>query len=281
MFSGMSYHEKDTTPVISCLFIWFGALCFMDGGYGILLALLGVVLINKNIKDYGLIFILTGIFTAIFGILNGQIFGLIISVHIFKDCTPIIPLAVDPIACLNFSLIVGLLNTLLSSLTAIWQKGFKTDASGRLFLVLTVMLYVINTLLELHKIFNVINIILLIVSSLYWIIFPEITFDKDQKIANVIWTVYNGYVGLIQDTLSHMRLFGISLSGAILASVVNEISCLFPIYTQIIFCLIGHVFVFGLSLLSLGVHTNRLIFLEFGSKCIDGGDYYYLPLKRN
>jgi V/A-type H+-transporting ATPase subunit I len=78
-----------------------------------------------------------------------------------------------------------------------------------------------------------------------------------------------------------MRLFGISLSGAILASVVNEISCLFPIYTQIIFCLIGHVFVFGLSLLSLGVHTNRLIFLEFGSKCIDGGDYYYLPLKRN
>jgi vacuolar-type H+-ATPase subunit I/STV1 len=120
-----------------------------------------------------------------------------------------------------------------------------------------------------------------ILSSIFWIQFPEITFDENQKLANIIWTIYNGYVGLIQDTLSHMRLFGISLSGAILALVVNEISSMFPIFFQIPFCLFGHMFVFCLSLLSLYVHSNRLIFLEFGSNCINGGHFYYLPLGRS
>jgi vacuolar-type H+-ATPase subunit I/STV1 len=136
--------------------------------------------------------------------------------------------------------------------------------------------YVINILVQ-----DLMFYVFLILSLFYWIKYPEITFEEEQKLANIVWTIYNGVVGLIQDTLSHMRLFGISLSGAILALVVNEISCLFPIYLQVPFCIAGHIFVFGLSLLSLGVHTNRLIFLEFGSKCIEGGDYYYLPLGRS
>jgi vacuolar-type H+-ATPase subunit I/STV1 len=71
------------------------------------------------------------------------------------------------------------------------------------------------------------------------------------------------------------------LSGAILALVVNEICTMLPFYIRIVFFLFGHSFVFCLSLLSLYVHSNRLIFLEFGSNCIRGGHFYYLPLGRN
>ena len=278
----MSYHEKDVTSIVGCLFIWFGALCFMDGGYGLLLFLLGVALFQKEQRQYGAVFIFTGLFTIIFGLLNGQIFGLIVGDHIFKGYSPLIMLSTDPFMCLTFSLVMGILNIFFSSITAIWQRGYQTDANGRLCLVIACMFYAFKTYYVINMLVqNSIFYVFLILSLFYWIKYPEITFEKEQKLANIVWTIYNGVVGLIQDTLSHMRLFGISLSGAILALVVNEISCLFPIYLQIPFCIAGHIFVFGLSLLSLGVHTNRLIFLEFGSKCIEGGDYYYLPLGRS
>lgn len=279
MFSGISYHEKDVTSIISILFIWFGALCFLDGGYGFLLFLLGWILIENNIQDYGIIFMSTGIFTFLFGMMNGQVFGLVVGEHIFKDSIPFFKLAIDPFYCLSFSLLVGLLNSGSGHLVALWKNGTQTNASGGLALVSTCLIYLLFTSLNINIFFTYITTGLMLAAVIVlWVLYPETTFGKSQKIANIVWTIYNGFVGLIQDTLSHMRLFGISLSGAILALVVNQISTLFPLYIQIPFCIIGHMFVFVLSLVSLCVHTNRLIFLEFGSKCIDGGKNYYSPL---
>ena len=85
----------------------------------------------------------------------------------------------------------------------------------------------------------------------------------------------------MQDILSHMRLFGIALSGAILALVVNKIANMLPLAATILFAIVGHIFVFLLALLSLYIHTNRLIFLEFGSKSITGGHYLYSPFRRS
>jgi V/A-type H+-transporting ATPase subunit I len=78
-----------------------------------------------------------------------------------------------------------------------------------------------------------------------------------------------------------MRLFGIALSGGIMALVVNQIAGRFPLPVTALFAVVGHSFVFLLSLLSLYIHTNRLIFLEWGSKCIDGGSNFYAPLRRS
>jgi len=279
MFSGLSYYEKDITPIVGGLFIWFGALCFMDGGYGLLLSILGTLLIYKRIQDYGMVLLTTGLFTTFFGLINGQIFGLVVGQHIFKHLTPYFQLAINPFVCLKFSLIVGVCNVLGAFSVALWQRGFRTHASGGCILAFSTILYILQKTLNITSVFFNYCIYMSILSAfVLWVIYPETTFGEKNKIANICWTIYNGCVGLIQDTLSHMRLFGISLSGAILALVVNEISFLFPIYIQIPFCVILHIFVFVLSLLSLCVHTNRLIFLEFGSKCIEGGHFYYSPL---
>jgi V/A-type H+-transporting ATPase subunit I len=156
--------------------------------------------------------------------------------------------------------------------TAIWQSGTKTEASGGFTLALGALCYLGTGSTAIFSVFFVAAVIL-------WIMYPIVLFDA--KVPNVLWTLYSGITGLLQDILSHMRLFGISLSGAILAVVVNEVSCVFPLYIKLPFCFFGHLFVFALALLSLYIHTNRLIFLEFGSKCISGGQYYYLPLGRS
>ena len=282
MFSGISYHEKDVTPIIGCLFMWFGSLCFLDGGYGVLLALLGWCLIKKNINNYGFVLLFTGACASIVGVLNGQIFGLIVGKEIMTHYSPIFSLSTSPVTCLVFSLIMGVFNIGGGFIVAIWQRGYKTSATGSLFLVCACIFYLLGIMWHIDNVINKsIFIFILLLSVMAWILYPRMTFGNKRSIGNSIYSICSGYLDFLQDTLSHMRLFGISLSGAILALVVNEISCLFPIYIQIPFCVFGHSFVFILSLLSLCVHTNRLIFLEFGSKCIDGGQFYYLPLGRS
>ena len=62
--------------------------------------------------------------------------------------------------------------------------------------------------------------------------------------------------------------------------VINNISLQLPLAATVLFAIIGHFAVYVLALLSLYIHTNRLIFLEFGSKCMDGGQKWYAPLSR-
>jgi V/A-type H+-transporting ATPase subunit I len=117
-------------------------------------------------------------------------------------------------------------------------------------------------------------------SILSWLLFPEAVFGKERRIANILWMLYAGPLGLIQDVLSHMRLFGIALSGAILALVINTMCGLLPAPFGLMFAPFGHLIIFLLSLLSLYIHTNRLIFLEFGTKCMSGGHHYFNPFAR-
>jgi len=281
-FSGLSYHEKDVTPIVGVLFFLFGSLCLLDGGYGFLLCILGIVLIKKNMFSFGKVFLFTGFFSVIIGLINGQIFGFVVGQTILREFTPPMDLAIDPLACFKFSLIIGLFCMGGSYLTSIWQRGLKTHATGNMILVCGLIFYLIASTYNIdNTIIKYCFLTIFCLTIFLWILFPEIVFGKNSKIPNIIWTLYSGLTGLVQDILSHMRLFGISLSGAILALVVNEIGSMFPIYIMIPFCICGHFFVFLLALLSLFVHTNRLIFLEFGSKCIDGGHYYYLPLRRS
>ncbi len=298
-FSGISYREKDITCIIGSLFIIFASLCLLDAGYGVLLLLTGLILrykLNKNIAN---VFAITGIFSSVFGVFVGQIFGLIIGKDFFLNMTPFISIAIEPIDCFVFSLIIGLCAMGLSYFVAIYQNGICTSALGSLFLVFSISIFLINNFVILDlitflnnikinyinfviikEILNVLEMFFLVLTILFWFIFPEKIF-VNSRIPNILWTLYAGVTGLLQDILSHMRLFGISLSGAILALVVNKIASMFPFFIMILFLFIGHVFVFLLALLSLYIHTNRLIFLEFGSKCITGGHYMYSPFCRS
>lgn len=280
LFSGLSYHEKDITPVISVLFITFGSLCFIDGGYGIALIIFGLILRQQKIMDFGTIAVSTGIVASIVGFLNGQIFGLVVGEHILKYSTPMFSLAVDPLFCLTFSLYVGATIMCLSYLTAIWQNGLKTEATGSFLCSCTVIIYIIlDNIASVTAFKDQVVLFMIFLTLISWVMYHESPFGK--PLWDIIWVIYSGPTGLLQDILSHMRLFGISLSGAILALVVNDIGMMLPIYIQLPFLAFGHFFVFCLSLLSLYVHSNRLIFLEFGSNCINGGHFYYLPLGRN
>ena len=297
-FSGISYWEKDFTPVVGPLFLVFGALCLLDGGYGLLLMFTGLWLKKRGSDDFGNVFTITGVFSVFVGILAGQYFGLIVGQGGFlTGHEPPTPLASDPMASFIFSLVVGMLGMTWSYATAIWQRGWRTNATGSLLFAIGVVVTVMGATIPGHvaalvdgadseagvqlvtQVLTAMGYGLLGLGVLSWVLFPERVFG-DARVPNVMWTLYSGITGFGQDTMSHMRLFGIALSGSIMAMVVNQIAGLFPTVVTILFAVVGHFFVYLLALLSLYIHTNRLIFLEFGSKCFDGGQHWYSPLRR-
>lgn len=298
-FSGLHYREKDVSWVVGILFIVFGSLCLLDAGYGLMLLITGLWLKTRGNEQFFRVFAITGFFALILGLFSGQAFGLVMGQHVLMDQQPVIPLSSDPLSCFIFSLIVGILSMGFSYCVAIWQRGLKTYALGSLMLVLSLGVFaatdlggapLLNYLLsnptedliaQVASVGGMISGVLLVLTLIFWVLYPDPVFGKASHVPNVIWTVYSGFTGLIQDILSHMRLFGIALSGAILALVVNKIGGLFPIFVTVVFALVGHFFVYLLALLSLYIHTNRLIFLEVGTKCIDGGQNYYNPLHRS
>ena len=278
-FSGISYNEFDKTWAVGILFIIFGSLCLLDAGYGFMLSITGLLLYKISLnKKIAMVFFTTGFFSILLGLLSGQIFGYIIGQDFLKQNSPLIDIAINPLPCFKFSLIVGIFSMMFGCILSILQNSLKTSSTGNLILNITILIIFLNITLEINKNINLLLIILISLTIALWILYPDNIFEL--KLPNIIWTIYYNSTGIIQDILSHMRLFGISLSGAILALVVNKISNMFPIYISILFSLITHVFVFLLALLSLYIHTNRLIFLEFGNKCLKGGHFFYSPLKR-
>jgi V/A-type H+-transporting ATPase subunit I len=298
-FSGISYREKDFTWAVGILFILFGSLCLFDAGYGLMLAIMGGILWARGNVAFGKVFCFTGVIATAIGAVGGQYFGMVIGQHIYEGYRPLITLASTPKDYFYFSLLVGVAGLAFSYSMAIWQRGIKTQATGSLLLVLGAALLVFNAnhdlvltvLMGWHEPSEFVSYnadmiskyaayALLVLALVAWLAFPEDVFGQSARAGNIIWTLYSGVTGFAQDVLSHMRLFGIALSGSIMAQVVNNIGGQLPLPLTILFAVVGHFFVFLLALLSLYIHTNRLIFLEFGSKCIDGGLNLYRPLSR-
>lgn len=300
-FTGISYHEKDITWFVAILFITFASLCLLDAGYSICLSLTGFfIYYKKGIRLMGKVFIITGVFSLILGILSGQFFGLIIGEHVLKNSKPILALSSTPLFCLMFSLCVGVVVMLFSYILAIWQFGLKTPNTGNLFFLVSLIFFTLgnlfsetihNYLLSMHIIciqaefvtlfFKYLGFIFIFLTLVSWILYPENAFGKNSRLPNVSWTIYSGTTGVVQDILSHMRLFGIALSGGILALVVNKVSAMMPFVGSVIFASVSHIAVYCMALISMYVHTNRLIFLEFGKNCLNGGSVYYTPLSRS
>jgi V/A-type H+/Na+-transporting ATPase subunit I len=286
-FSGVNYFEKDKTVLVSLLFMFFGALCLLDAGYGFLLLIGGYVVAIKKNRDFGQVFMWTGALSMILGILCGQVFGLVFAKDIMLNIPPILTLATDPMACFKFSLVVGVGAMGLTNVVAIYQNGLRTHALGCLFAIFCAITLMLKESAIFVMRFNDPSALLTNIAMgfaglcvVLWVIFPEPVFGPQQKLANALWMLYSGPIGLVQDILSHMRLFGIALSGSILALVINKISSLLPVFLGTLFAPFGHFIVFLLSLLSLYIHSNRLIFLEFGSKCMSGGHNYFKPFAR-
>lgn len=105
-FGFPGYKEIDPTPLIAVTFPLIFGLMFGDVGHGLIVALLGLVLfvLGRNaLRDLGFVTLSCGVFSAIFGLMYGDFFGL----HHIVPIIWISPVE-SPKIFLMFAIIVGM-----------------------------------------------------------------------------------------------------------------------------------------------------------------------------
>jgi V/A-type H+-transporting ATPase subunit I len=97
-----------------------------------------------------------------------------------------------------------------------------------------------------------------------------------------------GVINYASDILSYARLYGLMLSGAVIAQIVSKYAIQFItsgsvafIILGVVLMVIGHVFNIAMSLLGAYIHDARLQYVEFYGRFYEGEGELFAPLGSN
>ena len=298
LYSLPNAHEFDSTPLFAPFFMLFFGICFGDGGYGLLLLLLGTLMKRKAKADMKPILSLLqcfGIATLVVGTLSGSFFGVNIAEIPALASVKRYFLTSDNI--MTLSLVIGFIHVLYGKFVAAMkvkvQRGLKYSlaAFAWVFLILALALAVGLPMMNIHLPQPV-------VYALYGVagLGALIAFFYNSPGKNVflnfgsgIWATYNTASGLLGDTLSYIRLYAIGLTGSLLGGVFNtmavDMTATMPIWVRwlpmLLILLVGHALNIGLSMVSSLVHPMRLIYVEYYKNSeFEGGGTAYAPFRK-
>lgn len=306
MYSIPNYHEDiDPNPIMAFFYFLFFGIMIADAGYGILLAVAGFVLykLKKPVPGKGRLLLIVGmggISTVIWGILFGGWFGLTLPTGGFLDTIKWFNPLDEPILMLGLCLGLGLLQIVCGMIISAINKirlhrvgdaicedvSWVVAIAGIGMLALSLLVVKNDALKYAGIAFIALGLGVLVIGN-----GRKKKGVKGKVLGAVtgIGKLYDG-VNILSDVLSYSRLFGLSLSGAVVALVVNQI-CLtlmdmlpavngIPVVGVIVsipIFMIGHLFNIGISTLGAYVHNCRLQYIEFFGKFYTGAGHMFIP----
>ena len=298
MFSLPNYTEFDPTPLFAPFFMLFFGLCFGDGGYGLLVLLACSFFkrkVNPDFKPYLTLFQYLGLAAIIVGTCTGSFFG--IALADVPALSKVKDYFVSSDNLMTFSIVIGLVQIIFGKTVAAFkmkaQKGVKYSIApfAWVFVITALALAFGLPMLNLQlpetvkTVFIGIAVIGLVVAYLYNSPGKNIFLNFGTG----LWNTYNMASGLLGDTLSYIRLFAISLTGAILGGVFNQLAVdmtegmniVLRAVCMLLILLVGHAINIGLCTISSLVHPLRLIFVEYYKNAeFEGGGKEYRPFKK-
>jgi len=307
LYSLPNYTEIDPTPFLAPFFTLFFGLCLGDGGYGLLVMLIGLMLVKKKptMADWGWMAIFLGGATMVVGLLTGVFFGIELEKVAFL--APIREYFITQTNCsvhfgagtyhplMVFAIIIGIFQILFAMgmkvVKVTLQRGFKYaiyDLSWLIGLVGLIVWAIVSSKVGVAGNYCFYALFALCGMGVLFYSDP----DKKYLVMNIgggLWGTYNMVSGLLGDVLSYIRLFALGLAGGILGSVFNslalQVNAGLPAWIgwlpMVLIMVFGHGLNLGLALISSVVHPLRLTFVEFyKNEGFEGGGREYHPFKK-
>ncbi|MDR0461981.1 MAG: hypothetical protein LBG88_01445 [Christensenellaceae bacterium] len=283
MYGNPGSRDIDPNPFVAFFYFVFFGMMIGDLGYALVLCAAVAAFIYFKKPSYGtkqfmLLFGICSVSAFVWGLLFGSVFG-------FKIGTQLIDPLDGAIYVMLLSLALGLIQLSVGITIDTWVK-FRDGhyLSATLKGVPRIILF-IGLMLFLPKVaFNIFGL-------------PSVGFFNSINTVGM-WITIIGAVGTMasnpysvisyfNDTVSYVRLFALSLVGAVIANVGNIIGGMmfgipfvgYPI--GVLVAILFHVFNLGLGLLSAYIHGARLQFIEFFSKFYTGDGVQFSPVGGN
>lgn len=287
MYSLPAYNGIDPNPLLFPSFSLFFGIMFADIGYGLLLAL-GGLLIKYKLKVKGTmgylggIALICGISCSIFGAVTGTFFGDIIpQIALFYGRSAALPALLDPlkepmtvlIICLGIG-VVHMLVGVTANAYMLVREGKWSDAicdAGAVYITFAgVALGALGITWWVA------------IAGVAWIVLTQGRSSKSivGKLGGGLWALYNFVTGWFGDILSYSRIMALMLAGSVIAQVFNTLGAMTGnIFIFLIIFLAGHSLNLGLNIIGTYVHSSRLEYLEFFSKFYREGGRAFQPLE--
>jgi V/A-type H+-transporting ATPase subunit I len=285
LYDHPSPYGLDPTPAMAPFFVVFFGLSMTDAGYGVVLALLGVLGLWKiktgAARNLMWILVFGGLSTIVFGWLVGGWFGLA------ALGAPLIFNAMeDPMQMLIYALAIGIVQIFFGMAIQAWRLIKQGKIFAAIFDVgLWYLLFFGFAMFALPQTVDMaMTTILIAVAGLV------LTQGRTQpgivkKFLSGLLSLYN-ITGYLSDVLSYSRLMALGLATGVIALAINTMAGLLtghPIgYVLMVFLLLGgHIFNVVINTLGAYIHSSRLQYIEFYNRFYEGGGRAFVPFRLN
>lgn len=284
MYSPPGYKEIDPTIFLALMFPFFFGFCLTDAGYGIVDALLGVVLIlglgkvNKLMRNLGIILVAGGLWAVVLGLATNSLLGDIYPRFIVGDLSVVVPgtietvnAFVNPQNILIIAITVGVIYTIIGLINGARNNlvaGKVKEALGEQVVWLLILLGA--GLAAPAYLYGLSSILLYLGGAL-------------AVVAIIMLLYINGpfgvmdIMGFIGNILSYARLLALGLATGGIAMTVNIFTELVSGIPYLGYILVPIIFVFGhiangaFQTFGALINALRLHYVEFFSQFYIGG----------
>jgi V/A-type H+-transporting ATPase subunit I len=268
------YGTIDPTPFVAIFFPAFFGLMLGDVGYGLMLAVLAIVLRLKSqpgttLRAVAAVGGACASASIVFGFIFGELFGSLGHalglVPLFNREEAIIPFLGLSVALGGVHVLLGLVLAAFSA----WRSGHRREAMGRSVAFAMVVL----TALSLLAAFEVLP------AALFT------PFVIAVLMAFPILIVLEGIVAIIEllstfgHILSYARIMALGTASLMLAVVANQmVGAMGSVVVGVVFALLFHLVNFAIGVFSPAIHALRLHYVEFFGTFFSPGGAAYRPL---
>ncbi len=312
MYTPPNYREFDPNGIMGLFFSIFMGFIMADIGYGLLMMAIGFGMAVKIKKDTGMrrlmmVVGIGGIFTVIFGFLFSSFFGFSSAPGPNnKYYIPFLPPPLIPDAQTSMSVMAGIsLPTVLlialgmgvvQLMASNLCKAYGCFRDGKIadgiFFGVVWAIFLIGLIMLVLGLIEGIGLgfmllpgaITAVASVAIGAVTAGILEKGLGKFTKGFGAVY-GIINYLSDILSYARLYGLMLSGAIIAQIASgqgwnlvATGNVAFIILGIIIMIIGHAFNLAMGVLGAYIHDARLQYIEFFSRFYGGEGELFKPL---
>ncbi len=299
MYSPANSREFDPNTVMAFFYSLFLGFIMADIGYGALMLFGGGAIYLKTRKNDSGITRLSGVFAVggIFAIIWGALFASLFGVTVYS---PVMPnaqsdmwsfMGISVPAVLVISLELGVMQLLVGYVCRAVQcmrrgKFWDGILDGLVWVIfsLGVGLAVAGLIDELN--FPQLALVGGIMAGVALVV-AVFTAGRKEKLLGKFTKGFGAAYGIINyasDILSYARLYGLMLSGAVIAQIVSSYSLDFfasgnvaLIILAVVLMLVGHGFNLAIGLLGAYIHDARLQYVEFYGRFFEGEGELFAP----